>query len=196
MKNLKTQEKLIICIIIIFLIITIINITYILTLSNEYQNIQSDMKNINEKYGFEPFDNINNILQDYNNNSDYQPHDPTYSEAYEFIINDRTNEINYDNSTFNCAHYSRNVNNNSEKNGIRCGYVKITYKIINNSRHFPHAIVVFNTTDKGPVFFEPQTDEKVQLEIGKEYWSECIISDNVLYENKTGYIIQQYVIFW
>lgn len=41
------------------------------------------------------------------------------------------------------------------------------------SIYFPdgrgHAIVAFDTTDKGIVFFEPQTDDEVDLQVGARY---------------------------
>lgn len=55
-----------------------------------------------------------------------------------------------------------------------------------------HAIVGFNTTDEGMIYVEPQTDEIVKnLEIGKRYWSECVIpnSDESDYDNTIDYIL-------
>ena len=68
-------------------------------------------------------------------------------------------------------------------------YIEILFK---NS--VSHASVAFNTTDKGLVFFEPQTDELVILEINKEYWYECINSSK--YDQDPDSIVVDYKLFW
>ncbi len=115
--------------------------------------------------------------------------DPTFDEAYSFLIEDNTDEKFSNNSSYICQHYSRNVNNNSEKKGFRCAFVEIETSTVK------HALVAFNTTDKGLVFFEPQSDEPVNMQIGKKYWKECVISNSTeTYPN--GYIIENITIYW
>jgi hypothetical protein len=50
----------------------------------------------------------------------------------------------------------------------RCGLVAIDYNGPG------HAIVAFNTTDRGVVYFEPQSDEMVLLKVGARYYT-CIV---------------------
>lgn len=114
--------------------------------------------------------------------------DPTYNEVLDFLLKDKTDEETYNESSYNCAHFSKDVNNNAEKKGIRSGYVKVELNI-----NFPHALLAFNTTDGGLVFFEPQTDQQVILESGKDYWTECIISGE---DHGPGNIVIDYIIYW
>jgi len=129
------------------------------------------------------------------NNRRYILHNPTYYETLSFLENDTTDKnssYTYKEFGNNCAHFSRNVNNNSEQNGILCGYV-----VINFENGYPHAIVAYNTTDQGLVFFEPQTDEKVNLSIGYDYWTQCVInSSGTDYQSLYGSIIKNYEVYW
>ena len=94
-----------------------------------------------------------------------------------FLINDTTNNNSYHNTNYNCAHYSRDINNNAEELGIRCAYI-----VLKINTGVPHALITFNTTDTGLVFFEPQTDEIVLLEVGKDYWIDCVVGKPYEYE--------------
>ncbi len=129
-------------------------------------------------------------IQHLKNRSKYNLHNPTYEEAYNFILNDTTDVNTYNDSSYNCAHFSRDVNNNAEKQGMRTAYVEITL------RWQPHAIVAFNTTDRGLVFFEPQSDELVELEIGKDYWAECVVADSPGYDYNPFNIVESFTLYW
>lgn len=113
-------------------------------------------------------------------------HDPTYENVTRFLLEDKTNE-DYP-IVYYCIHFSRDVNNNAEEQGFRCAYVEVNLDI-----GVPHALVAFNTFDQGLVFFEPQTDEIVILEIGKDYWEECAASG---VSHGPGFIVQDYTIYW
>lgn len=91
-------------------------------------------------------------------------HNPTLTEALEFLKADRTDAKPYILDVYICAHFARDVNNNAESRGIRCAYVDIRYPKL------AHAIVAFETVDSGLVYFDAISDEKVRPEIGKEYW--------------------------
>jgi hypothetical protein len=121
----------------------------------------------------------------------YNLRNPTYSEVISFIASDRTNYERYDEDTFNCAHYARGVNNNSEAKGIRCGYVAVNLSVS------AHALVAFNTTDKGIIYYEPQSDEKVNLQVGKDYWADCVVErGSYYYLRNSDNVIQDFTIFW
>jgi len=136
----------------------------------------------------EELENITNKINSLESKGKYILYDTDYVNISEFIFDDKTNENTYDDDKYNCAHFSRDVNNNAEEKGLRCAYVIAFF-----DTGYPHALVAFSTTDKGLVFFEPQTDEKVELEIGKDYWTECVISDQS-YES-IG-IIVSYTLHW
>ena len=106
------------------------------------------------------------------NGTRYNLHNPSFSEARYFMNNDDTNEIPYEAVNFTCAHYSQRANNNAEDMGISCAVVILNFNLSS------HAIIAFNTTDRGMVYFEPQTDDiVVNLEIGNDYWTDCVIND-------------------
>ena len=72
----------------------------------------------------------------------YEQHDPTFQEVEEFISQDTTDKLNYENETFTCKDFAQVVNNNAEKKGIRCAYVLLSF--VGN---VSHGIIGFNTTD-------------------------------------------------
>jgi hypothetical protein len=91
--------------------------------------------------------------------------DPTYAEAVVFLRSDRTDRNQYQEDSYICSHFSRDVCNNAEAAGWRCAYVELRYS------DSGHSIVAFDTIDQGLVYFEPQFDDEVRVEIGKRYSS-------------------------
>jgi hypothetical protein len=176
-----------ITIIVIFLLFFKINFEY----NNSY--LLQETKNLKEEISTISTDlndtliKINEIKKE---NIKYL-YDPTSEEAYNFILSDKTDQNTYDEEKYNCAHYSMDTDNNAEKNGIRCAYVKI-----NLQSGLPHAIVAFNTTDKGLLFFEPQTDETVYLIIGMDYWEDCVNTTSPKFERNDNNIVLDYEIYW
>jgi hypothetical protein len=148
-----------------------------------------------------------NFLNDYNYSSEqlaqktkqiqnrekYELYDLTYKEVYNFILNDKTDEHIYNETQYNCVHFSTEVNNNAEKNGIRCAYVEINFEGNYFLKRSSHALIGFNTIDKGIVYFEPQTDQNVTLEIGKDYWLECVENGE---DKGWGWITQNITVYW
>lgn len=104
-------------------------------------------------------------------------HDPTLEEALDFLERDRTDDNEYLEDEYVCSHFAADINNNAEKQGIRCALVEL---------RFPdsgHAVVAFDTTDEGMVFFEPLNDDRVRPVIGKRYYR-CV-------EPKPGYVYEK-----
>ncbi len=93
--------------------------------------------------------------------------DPTYEEMKDFLKTDLTNRRDYISDTYMCGQFSRDTINHAKAHGIKAGYVYLTYLIPPN-----HAIICFNTTDKGLVFVEPQFDKKVKVKIGESFWGQ------------------------
>jgi len=125
--------------------------------------IQAKLNSTKEKLG-----EVNSLIQIMKSNKKYKLHDPTYYEVKSFLEKDQTDKNIYS-ENYTCAYFSRDVNNNAEESGIRTAFVEL---------EFPagvpgHAIIAFNTTDKGLVYFEPQYDVEVRPEIGKRYF-ECL----------------------
>jgi len=90
---------------------------------------------------------------------------PSYQEALDFVSRDETDERPY-NREWACAAFAKDFKNSANKAGWICGYVVV---------YFPdgrsHALNAFNATDRGLVFFEPQSDEVVLLNEGEPYWN-------------------------
>jgi len=110
----------------------------------------------------------------------YTLRDPTYKEVIKFLRQDKTDRNKYIEDTYGvyvCSHFARDVCNNAEEEGLRCAFVEL---------RFPeegHAIIAFDTIDKGLVYFIPQTDERVNPVVGKRYY-QCI-------EPKPGYYYEK-----
>lgn len=158
-------------------------------LKRKYNELSEEISEIENKF------NLSNISNDelrrridLIKNATITIRNPSYSEVIDFLKEDKTDEINRTLYNYNCTHYARDVNNNAEKKGYRCGYV-----IVNPDETSSHALVAFNTTDKGIVFFEPQNDRRVNLSIGKDYWIDCI--DPPIY-GKEELIVNEYIIYW
>jgi len=90
-------------------------------------------------------------------------HNPTYQELRQFMDSDPTEANPYITGVYMCADFAAQLNNNAEFKGIRAAYVII------HAREWSHAIVAFETVDRGMVFVEPMLDTEVEVVIGKPY---------------------------
>ena len=91
-------------------------------------------------------------------------HNPTYEELREFLTSDKTDANLYIKGVYMCANFAADVNNNAELQGIRAAYVII------HAREWSHAIVAFETVDRGLIFIEPILDKQVNVAVGESYW--------------------------
>ena len=103
----------------------------------------------------------------------YTLRDPTYREAVAFLKRDKTDKNEYDEETYVCSHFAREVCNNAEAAGLRCAFVTIRYP------DGGHSIIAFETIDEGLVYFDAQSDDRARPVIGKRYY-QCV-------EPKPGY---------
>ena len=91
---------------------------------------------------------------------------PTHKEMREFLIRDKTDASPFITGSYVCSDFAAEVNHNAEASGIRVAYVRI------RSEKWGHAVVAFETVDRGLVFIEPQSDKEVKLVIGESFpWS-------------------------
>ena len=146
--------------------------------SNEsvLRSLENRLNSVNNQLSTTEF-NLNNVdseLAYLRTGGRFNLHDPTYSEVISFLARDRTDSNTYSSSSYTCTYFSKDVNNNAEKQGIICAYVEVDFPSIG------HAVVGFNTTDGGLVYFEPQHDVRAKLVIGKRYY-QCL-------ENIPGYL--------
>ena len=88
---------------------------------------------------------------------------PTYKELREFLAQDKTDSNPFIRGEYVCFDFAAELNNNAEANGNRAAYVRI------HSKEWGHAVVAFETVDRGLIFVEPQSDKDVELVIGQPY---------------------------
>ncbi len=170
---------------------------------NENENLNSEIEELTQNLLLlqNSFKKLNTSFQEnltelesLRNGNDYNLHDPTYIEVLTFISEDQTDKISYDEETFNCQHFASIVNNNAQNIGIRCAFVLLNFYDTNAG----HAIIGFNTLDRGMVYIEPQSDDFVEdLEIGKQYWTECVVpSGEYIYEDIENDNISEIIVSW
>lgn len=95
--------------------------------------------------------------------------DPTFKELRDFILRDTTSRNKYVLNVYECRHFASEVDNNAQAAGWRCGFALICYA------RGQHAVVAFNTTDRGLIFIEPQTDAVINVKVGGTYEGKEII---------------------
>lgn len=88
---------------------------------------------------------------------------PTYNEVMAFIKEDGTDQL----MVANCLTRAERLNDEAINHGIWCYVVLFNY--FTGEHYGFHAIVAFDTKDKGLVYIEPQTDDVVKCDIGVEY---------------------------
>ena len=94
---------------------------------------------------------------------------PTFQELRDFILRDPTNRNEFDLNQYECRHFATDVNNNADAEGLRCAFVLLCYN------RGQHAVLAFDTTDRGLVYIEPQTDARIHPEVGGKYQGQEII---------------------
>jgi len=88
---------------------------------------------------------------------------PNFQELRDFILRDPTSRNKFALNKYECRHFATEVNNNAEAEGLRAAFVLLGYE------RGQHAVVAFDTTDRGMVYIEPQTDARIHPEVGGEY---------------------------
>ncbi len=91
---------------------------------------------------------------------------PTFDEMIAFL---NKNTVNWNAYTpeYVCLDFACDLQKAAAAQGIRMAVVLIEFpKLV-----FGHALVAFETTDQGLIYFEPQVDHRMKVEIGRKYWS-------------------------
>ncbi len=102
----------------------------------------------------------------------------TWFQVRQFLRNDETDEVIYEDDIFVCADFAEMLHNNAEAAGIRCAYVVITFAGEDDG----HACNAFNTSDQGMVYVDctgtedgsVNADKIVEIAVGEEYEPEAI----------------------
>ena len=121
----------------------------------------------------------------------YTIKDPTYREMMNFIKQDKTDRMQYVEDEYVCQDFAAEVCNNAEEKGIRCAYIIINYP------DGGHAIVAFDTIDRGLIYVEPQHDELVKPVIGEHYY-QCVTPMSGYYYEEPDYddTIETILVIW
>jgi hypothetical protein len=88
---------------------------------------------------------------------------PTFQELKDFILGDPTSRNKFVLDKYECRHFATDVDNNAEDSGLRCAIALLCYET------GQHAVVAFDTVDRGLVYIEPQTDAVIHPEVGGRY---------------------------
>ena len=112
---------------------------------------------------------------------------PTHKELRRFLESDKTDSNPYISNEYVCFEFATQVNNNAEANGLRAAYVRLRFE------NWAHAVVAFETADRGLVFIEPQSDREVKLVAGKPYpW----LTSGAIRTTKYGDAIIEMQVIW
>jgi len=122
----------------------------------------------------------------------YTIKDPSYRDLMRFLAEDDTDKLTYIEGEYECTEFATTLCNRAEDEGIRSGYVTISFPDGKG-----HAIVAFNTIDKGLIYIEPQHDDLVEIVIGKPF-HECIVPKPGYYYIKPPYddTIEKVLVAW
>lgn len=138
------------------------------------------------------YDSLNVNYQRMTTGYGYLLKDTTYQNVKNFIATDQTDQKTYFDNSFVCGDFASEVMNNATKQGIRCGFVWIYYPGSDG-----HAIVAFNTSDKGVIYIEPQSDEEVNLKVGVRYYQSIIPKPGYYYPVPTyDDTVDRFVVIW
>jgi len=88
---------------------------------------------------------------------------PTFQDVRDFILRDLTSRNEFVLYQYECRHFATVVNNNAEALGLKCAFVLLCFD------RGQHAVIAFETTDRGLVYIEPQTDAAIHPEVGGKY---------------------------
>jgi len=102
---------------------------------------------------------------------------PSYQELKEFLFQDKTDDNQYIPDEYISFDFAVELNNNAELHGIRAAFVTVVFP------DKSHGITAFETTDRGLIFIEPQSDANVRLVTGESYWRLAGISDPAHYDD-------------
>lgn len=91
----------------------------------------------------------------------------TYERVLEFLEGDNV-DVNEYTDIYNCISFANELKYNANNDGIKCAIV--SFDLEDAYETWGHAINAFETTDRGIVYFDPQTDgERFDIRIGSHY---------------------------
>ena len=146
------------------LILLLLLFCFTCTGSGEVIGLQTISSDVNEQPVL--LDDSQDVISSENVTADNQTiilRNPTFQEMKDFILKDPTSHKTFVLYTYECRHFATEVNNNAKAAGWQCGFALLCYA------RGQHAVVVFNTVDRGLIFIEPQTDAAIDVKVGGTY---------------------------
>lgn len=117
--------------------------------------------------------------------------DPSYAQMQSFLAADQTDKRTYDVNNYNCVNFSADVKANAAKQKIRCAVVYVDFPSTS------HDFVAFNTTDRGLIYIEPQSDDQVVPQVGKRYYQCEILPPGYRYTTPSyDDTIVRFIVIW
>ena len=92
--------------------------------------------------------------------------EPTFAEVTQFLSDDKTDQLEWIESSYDCTQFSLDVMRNAFKQGIYSCVVRIDL-----DDGLAHNLIAFKTSDAGIQYFEPQTDKNVFMYPDMDYAS-------------------------
>jgi hypothetical protein len=117
--------------------------------------------------------------------------DPTYAAMKSFMAADQTDKNKYVTNAYECDDFSADTILAAAKQNIRCAFVTIDFPTS------AHAVVAFQTTDRGLIYIEPQSDEEVNLQVGKRYYQSVIAAPGYYYPAPSyDDTVERFTVIW
>jgi hypothetical protein len=90
-----------------------------------------------------------------------------YDEVVAFLKADKTSDVKYTDD-FDCVSFANMVRENALNQNIKCG--EVSFNLKSGNTLIGHCINIFETTDRGIVYFDPQTDgQRYDVRVGGTY---------------------------
>lgn len=138
---------------------------HISILQNNLSKIQSKYNNLTITYSLLKENNLQLHKENQNLKSQKGLINPTYEQLWDFVITDKTNNLEWS-KRFDCTEFSNKFIKNFAEKGFFACTTELTFN--NGKGH----IIVAIKTDRGLYFVEPQTDYIIkddELQVGRNY---------------------------
>ena len=98
--------------------------------------------------------------------SESELRNPTWLELKEFLENDHTDSLVYEEDKFDCSGFAITLRDNAWRYGLRCAYIEITHVDSTTG----HALNAFETSDNGVIYVDAGSDDMIAyVQTGQPY---------------------------
>jgi hypothetical protein len=88
---------------------------------------------------------------------------PTFNEIRSFVIADQTSRNEWQENVYECRHFAADLCHNAREAGWDCALVLLCFD------KEQHAVVAFNTSDRGLIYLEPGNDAIIYPQVSGTY---------------------------